>query len=118
MDPVTYETRVRRRRGRWHVSVPALPRDAPVLKLRKLDNAPALLIEQIAAYVGTSVNAVSVTVRPPKRVPRKVRPVAWQVAGGLGALGGVYLLAGLAVTLLIAGAAIVTLGALKESGRI
>lgn len=118
MDPVTYDTRVRRRRGRWHISVPALPRDAPVLRISKLDNAPPLLIEQLAAYLGTSVNAVSVRVRPPARARRQVRPVAWQVAGGCTVLSGAYLLTGLAVTLLLAGAAVVVLGALKEAGRI
>lgn len=118
MDPVTYNARVRRRRGAWHISVPALPRDAPVLKLSKLDNAPPLLIEQIAAYLGISVNAVNVRIVPPKRRRRTIRPVTWQVVGALAVTVGLCVLAGVAVTLLVAGVVVVALAALRESGRI
>lgn len=41
-------------------------------------------------------------------------PVAIQVLGGAAAAGGLYLLAGLALTLLLLGVGLVALGALAE----
>jgi hypothetical protein len=64
-------------------------------------------------------------VRPPRRKLRGLRfPViptgAWlaQVGGGLAALVGCYLQFGLAVTLMVGGLASVTLGALREAGKV
>lgn len=53
--------------------------------------------------------------------PRRGRSrsgVALQCAGGAGALAGVFLLAGLAVALLVGGVAAFAVGALVEAGRI
>ena len=120
MQQVVYRTDVRRKRGQWHVSVPGLPRDAPVVVTRQLGNAAPVLIEQLAEYLGVSVSVVEVVIEQPR--PRKRRrgvppPVA-QVLGGLGALAGVYLLVGVAVTLITAGIAVAALATLRESGRI
>lgn len=45
-------------------------------------------------------------------------PLVTQACGGLSALTGVYMLWGLAVVLIVAGVAAVTLGALREAGRV
>lgn len=123
MKQITYQTRVVRRRGKWRVSVPALPGDAPVLKIHKLDHAAPLMIEAIAGYLGASMQSVSVVVDPPsrparRRVSDRVTATTAQLAGGAGALVGVYLSAGVAVTLLVAGIATAMLGVLREAGKI
>ncbi len=123
MNEVTYRTEVRRKRGKWHVSVPALPRDAPVVVTTKLGNAAPILIEQLGEYLGISVSAISVDVRQPARPARtslrsRVTSTLVQAWGGVGALTGLYLIAGVAATLITASVAAVVLGALRESGRI
>jgi hypothetical protein len=45
-------------------------------------------------------------------------PLLSQVGGGAAVLGGVFLLFGVAVTLIIGGAAAIALGALREGGKI
>jgi hypothetical protein len=120
VQQVVYRANVRRKRGQWRVSVPALPGDAPVVVTRQLGNAAPLLIEQVAEYLGVSNALVEVEIEQPR--PRKRRravpaPVV-QVLGGLGALAGVYLLVGVAVTLITAGVAVAALATLRESGRI
>lgn len=45
-------------------------------------------------------------------------PLVAQVAGGLSALGGVYLEWGSAVTLIVGGVTSVVIGALREAGKI
>jgi hypothetical protein len=45
-------------------------------------------------------------------------PLVAQVAGGLSALGGVYLEWGTAVTLIVGGVTSVVIGALREAGKI
>lgn len=123
MKTFTYETRVRRRRGRWRITVPALPGDSPVLDVDKLDNAPVLMIEKLAAYLGVSMQSISVNVEHPVRPPKRsfasrISATGVQLLGGAGALAGVYLVAGIAATLIAAGIASVALGMLRESGRI
>ena len=123
MKEIHYATRVQRRRGEWHVSVPALPADAPVIVTRQLGNAAPLLIEQVAEYLGVSVSMISVSIEAPKRQPRRrlrerVTATLVQAAGGAGAVAGLYLLAGSAVTLTAASVAAVVLGALREAGKV
>jgi hypothetical protein len=123
MKEITYRAKVVRRRGRWHVSVPALPRDAPVIKITKLDNAAPLLIDALSAYLGASMQSISVEVSYPSRPPRRglaarVSATAVQVLGGAGAAAGLYLLAGYAVTLTLASIAAIVLGTLREAGKI
>lgn len=123
MQQVVYRTDVRRKRGQWRVSVPALPGDAPVIVTRQLGNAAPLLIEALAEYLGVSNALVEVVVEQPRRAVRRslaqrVTATVVQVWGGLGALAGVYLLAGVAATLITAGIAVATLATLRESGRI
>lgn len=123
MKEMTYRTKVTRRRGKWRVSVPALPRDAPVLEVAKLDNAAILMIEEIAGYLGASMQSISVIVDPPTRpvrrgLRRRITVNAIQLYGAAAALTGVYLLAGFAYTLLAAGIATGALGVLREAGKI
>jgi hypothetical protein len=123
MKEIHYSTRVERHRGQWRVSVPALPRDAPVVVTKQLGNAVPLLIEQIANYLGVSVSIVSVTVEAPTRSARprlrdRITAGAVQASGGLGTLAGVYLVGGVAATLITGSLAAVALGVLRESGRI
>jgi hypothetical protein len=123
MDEVTYRTQVRRKRGKWHVSVPALPADAPVVVTDKLGNAAPLLIMDVADYLGVSPNVVSVTVEQPRRVKRRtlrerVTASTVQLGGGAAVLAGVYLTAGAGITLITAGVVGAALSALRESGRI
>lgn len=121
MEQVVYRTDVRRKRGRWRVSVPGLPGDAPVVTTRQLGNAAPLLIEQLAEYLGVSVSLVEVVIEQPRPRKRRRAPSAQeavQALGGVGALVGLYLLAGLAVTLITAGVAVSALAVLRESGRI
>lgn len=123
MREITYRTRVRRKRGRWLVSVPDLPADAPVIVTDKLANADVLMIEQLAHYLGCSVNMLSVEVKHPVAAPRKslrsrVTSSSVQAWGALATLSGVYLAAGLAATLIVSGVVVTALGILKESGRI
>lgn len=123
MNEVTYRTRVQRKRGKWRVSVPALPRDAPVVVTTKLGNAAPILIEQLAEYLGISVSAISVDIKQPARARRRpardrLTATLVQAWGGLGALTGLYLVTGVAATLMTASLAAIVLGALRESGRI
>jgi hypothetical protein len=123
MDANTYKTRIKRSRGMWLVSVPALPSDAPVIRTRKLGNAAPEMIVALAAYLGVHESTISVDVAHPVRPERRslrsrVTATTVQLAGGAGALSGVYLAAGLAVTLMTAGLITVALGVLRESGRI
>jgi hypothetical protein len=119
MDYHVYRTRVRRRRdGRWRVTVPELP-GAPGVTVRKLDNAPAELIEQLSGYLGVHESVIGIApVRPaPRRRPR-ISATLVQAFGGATCLSGVFLAAGPPATLIAAGAALATLGVLRESGRI
>lgn len=119
MQQMIYRTRVRRRRGRWRVSVPALPRDAPVVVTCELGNAAPLLIERLAEYLGVSVSLVEVVIEQPRPVRRRRATATHaQLAGALAALTGLYVLAGVAVTLITAGVVVVVAAALRESGRI
>lgn len=45
-------------------------------------------------------------------------PLLAQVCGGVGALGGVYLQWGGAITMIVGGVAAVVLGALREAGKV
>ena len=123
MNEITYQTQVRRRRGKWRVSVPALPADAPIITTDKLANvAPALILE-IAEYLGVNPSLISVDVRTPAKTRRRglrarLTTTAVQAYGGLGALAGVYLAAGSAATLIAAGATAVALGTLRELGKV
>lgn len=103
--------------------MPDLPRDAPVLDVKGLDSAAILMIEKLAAYLGVSMQSISVNidhpVRPAKRSFRsRLSAVTVQALGGVGALAGVYLAAGITATLLTASIASIVLGVLRESGRI
>jgi hypothetical protein len=123
MKEIHYATKVVRRRGEWHISVPALPGDAPVVVTRQLGNAAPLLIEQVAEYLGVSVSIISVSIEAPKRPARtrlrdRLSATIVQGAGGAGAVAGLYLLAGSAVTLTVASVAAVVLGALREAGKV
>lgn len=123
MREIHYATKVTRRRGKWHVSVPALPADAPVIVTEQLGNAAPLLISEVAEYLGVSVSIIDVTVEAPKRKPRarlrdRVTATLVQASGGAGAVAGLYLLAGSAVTLTVASVAAVVLGALREAGKV
>jgi hypothetical protein len=123
MGPNTYKTRVRRKRGRWHVSVPSLPSDAPVIVTDHLANAEVLMIEQLSHYLGCSMTGLSVEVRHPVRPARRtlsqrLTAATVQAWGGVVALSGVYLAAGLAATLIVSGVVLAALGVLRESGRI
>lgn len=123
MKEIRYRTKVERRGGTWHVSVPALPRDAPVVKTDKLANAAPILIEELSHYLGVSVNMISIDVEAPTRPARprlrdRLTASAVQAAGGVGALTGMYLVAGYAVTLITASVAAVVLGALREAGKV
>lgn len=62
---------------------------------------------QVIGYAGDVLERVN-----------RVVPVAAQLAGGLAAAGGLYLLAGLAWTLLLCGIAVVAVGTLVEGGRL
>jgi len=117
---VRYRTEVRRRRGEWHVSVPALPRDAPVIKIDKLGNAAPLLVEALAGYLGVAYSAIEVSVNQPVRrtLRSRVTAGAVQLAGAVGTLSGLYLLAGVPATLIAASVATVAVGTLREMGRI
>jgi hypothetical protein len=67
-------------------------------------------------------------VRRPRRPRRRVRGLRFpvlptgalmaQVSGAVAALSGVYLLLGIAATLIAGGVAAVVLGALKEAGKV
>lgn len=123
MKEIHYATKVTRRRGKWHVSVPALPRDSPVVVTTQLGNAAPLLISEVAEYLGVSVAVVSLDIEAPKSPRRRklrdrVTATIVQAAGGAGAVAGLYVLAGYAVTLTVASVAAIVLGALRESGRI
>jgi hypothetical protein len=120
---INYVTRVERRRGKWRVSVPALPRDAPVIVTTQLGNAAPLLNAPLGEYLGVSVSMIGVEIEAPraKRRPRlrdRLTASYVQLLGGAGALAGLYVLAGYAVTLIVTGAAAATLGALREAGKI
>jgi hypothetical protein len=115
----TYRIRTRRRRGKWILSAPELPADAPHVRIKNLGNGAPLMIEAIAGYLGLPMTMIEVEVEPPRRRrARGVTPSAVQVLGGVACLTGVYLAAGLAVTLIAAGAVLAALGVLRESGRI
>ena len=123
MEPIVYHTKVRRRRGRWHVSVPSLPADAPVVVTDKLANADVLMIEQLSYYLGCNMTGLEVEVRHPVTEPRwslraRITASAVQAWGGIAALAGVYVLAGMGVTLFVSGVVVAALGVLRESGRI
>lgn len=120
---MNYRTRVRRKRGQWHIDVPALPRDAPVVVTRQLGNAAPLLISELAEYLGVSVDVIEVSIEHPHREKRRklrdrLTADGMQLSGGVAALSGVYLAAGTAATLITAGSVITALAALRESGRI
>lgn len=120
MEHRTYRLAVHRRRGQWRASAPELAgRDAPRFTVRKLDNLAPEAIAGIARYLGVSPAVVDVDLTHPVRRSRKL-PLSTlaQAFGGLAALSGVYLLLGLAATLLVAGVAVAGLGVLRESGRI
>lgn len=120
MNPQTYSLKVRRRRGEWHATVPGLPgRDAPTFRARKISNLPADATVAIAAYLGVDPSVVHVSLLTPTRQRRRLlTPTLAQAFGGLAALGGVYLIGGVAATLMTAGVVIAALGVLRESGRI
>lgn len=123
MQQVTYATAVRRRRGKWHVSVPALPADAPVIVTTQLGNAAPLLISDLAEYLGVSVDVVDVSVEQPRRPDRprlrdRLSAGLVQAGAGTGALVGLYAMTSWPVTLITAGVATAALSALRESGRI
>lgn len=120
MEHRTYRLAVRRHRGQWRASVPELAgRDAPRFTVRKLDNLAPEAIGGIAGYLGVSPAVVDVDLTHPVKPTRKLPlPSLAQVAGGVVALSGVYLLAGVAATLLVAGVVVAALGVLRESGRI
>lgn len=123
MNEVTYQTEVRRRRGRWRVSVPALPPDAPVITTDRLANVAPLLIMDIADYLGVNPSLISVEVHTPSKRPSRglrarITTTAVQAYGGVGVLAGVYLAAGVTATLIAAGAAAVALGTLRELGKV
>lgn len=123
MNAFTYKTRVKRSRGKWRVSVPELPSDAPVLRVTKLENASIMMCEAVGNYLGVSMQVVNVIVEHPTRPARKslrarVTATAAQVYGGVGALAGVYLAAGLAATLIAAGIGVTALATLREMGKI
>ena len=120
MKPAHFTARVARTRRGWRVSVPELPRDAPAVTVKKLDNAPALLIDAIAEYLGAAPSTISVDVPLPRRRKRLTRPsaTAVQLLGAAGALTGVYLTTGTAVTLLVTGVIATALGTLREAGKI
>lgn len=121
MEERTYDVRVRRRRGRWAVSVPELPRDAPVVEVTKLANADAEMITELSAYLGVHPSTLSVRVPHPVKPKReRARPRLThglaQLAGAGVLLGGVYTGAGVAATLIAAGIGTVAVSAAKEAG--
>ncbi len=123
MERHHYSTRVVRRRGKWRVTVPDLPADAPKVDTDHLGHAAPELIMSVAQYLGVNPTLVEVTVDLPARPARRtwrdrVTHTAVQVWGGSVALSGVYLAAGLAATLIASGVVLAALGVLKESGRI
>ncbi len=80
--------------------------------------------DQTAVFVN-GVNDAAPPAQAPRRRLRGLRlPVVpsgtllAQAGGGLATMTGVYLLAGLAVTLIAGGVVAVVLGALKEAGKI
>lgn len=114
----TYKARVRRRWGKWRVSVPALP-GSPVLRTDKLGNAAPLLIMSLAEWMGVNPSVLSVEVEQPVRARRPLPShTLAQLGGAAVVLSGLYLLAGVAVTLIATGLVIAALGVLREAGRI
>jgi hypothetical protein len=121
MDAVTYDVQVRRRRGRWVASVPALPGDAPKINTSALGNVAADMIEALAEYLGVPATQIDVRVPHPRKATRtplrtRVTHGAVQLAGGGVALAGLYAWAGTAATLLAAGIGIAAVATGKEAG--
>lgn len=118
-----YKAQLKRRRGRWIAYVPELPGDSPRVELDRLDNVEIEVIVQVAGYLGVNPSLVGVRVDHPVRAPRKpwrerLSMGAVQLGGAVGALGGLYLAAGAAATLIAAGVATVAAATGKEAGWI
>lgn len=121
MDRITYDVQVRRRKGKWVASVPALPADAPKIVTSALGNVAADLIVELSEYLGVPATQVEVRVPTPARPTRaplrdRITHGAVQLAGGGTLLGGVYLAAGAAATLIAAGIGVVAVATGKEAG--
>jgi hypothetical protein len=121
VDGITYDVQVKRRRGRWVATVPALPGDAPKIETRVLSNVAADMIVEIAEYLGVPPTQIDVRVpHPGKRVRRPLRERvthgAVQLMGGAVALSGLYAWAGVEATLIAAGIGIAAVATGKEAG--
>lgn len=123
MQEHEYRVAIRRRRGRWVAWIPELPADSPRVELDRLDNVEIEVITRVAGYLGVNPGLVGVTARHPTRPPRvplhrKISMGTVQLGGAVGVLGGLYLAAGAAATLIAAGIATVAAATGKEAGWI
>lgn len=121
MDAITYDVQVRRRKGKWIATVPALPDDAPRIVTSALGDVAAEMITELAEYLGVPATQLDVRVPHPVKVPRprlrdRVTHGAVQLTGGGVLLSGVYLAAGGAATLIAAGIGIAAVATGKEAG--
>lgn len=121
MDGITYDVQVKRRRGQWVASVPALPSDAPKIKTHALGNVAADMIVELAEYLGVPATQIEVRVPHPRKTTRRslrdrFTHGAVQLVGGGVLLSGVYLAGGATATLITAGVGIAAVATGKEAG--
>ena len=118
-----YVAKVDRVGDRWRASIPGMPVEVMV---DRLDQIPYHLGGSLVAYLGIPEDHIEVDFdvpganRPPNPVVRarrsRIIAVAGQLAGGLGALLGVGMLAGTGAMVLVGGIATVAVCTLAESG--
>jgi hypothetical protein len=121
MEAKTYDVQLRRHRGRWEASVPALPRDAPRVVAAGLGNVAPDMIVELSSYLGVDPSTLSVRVPHPVRpVRRRLRERAThgvvQLAGAVVGLIGLYVAAGPAATLIASGVGVAAVATGKEAG--